>query len=166
MLDVGGGSGAYSIAFATANADLNADILDLEAVCPIAQKHIDAAGLSDRVKTRTCDLRKDPFGEGYDLVFVSAICHMLSPAENLDLLRKCHAALRTDGRVVVQDFILESDKTAPKSAALFALNMLVGTTAGSSYSGDEYAAWFEQAGFRETCHIRLPGPSGLIIGRK
>ena len=112
------------------------------------------------------DLRKDSFGEAYDLIFVSAICHMLNPSENLDLLRKCHTALRTNGRVVVQDFILEADKTAPKSAALFALNMLVGTPAGSSYSGEEYAAWFEQAGFHDTRHVRLRGPSSLIIGRK
>ena len=56
----------------------------------------------------------DRFGEGYDLVFVSAICHMLGPEENRDLLRRCHAALRPGGRIVIQDFILEPDKTAPK----------------------------------------------------
>ncbi len=166
MLDVGGGSGAYSIAFARANANLKADILDLEGVCAIARKHIELAGLSDRVKTRVGDLRGDPFSADYDLVFVSAICHMLSPAENLDLLRKCHSALRPGGRVVVQDFILEADKTAPKSAALFALNMLVGTAAGSSYSSEEYASWLGQAGFCDTRHVRLPGPSGLMIARK
>ncbi len=166
MLDVGGGSGAYSIAFAQANTRLRADILDLPTVCAIARKHIEQSGLSERVKTRAGDLRTDPLGEGYDLVLVSAICHMLSPAENLELLRKCCNALRAGGRVVVQDFILEADKTAPKSAALFALNMLVGTPAGSTYSAKEYASWLEQAGFRETRHIRLPGPSGLIIGEK
>lgn len=166
MLDVGGGSGAYSIAFARANASLHSEILDLPGVCPIAQRHIEKTGMTDRVKTRAGDLRRDSFGEGYDLVFVSAICHMLSPAENLVLLRKCHAALRANGRVVVQDFILEADKTAPKSAALFALNMLVGTAAGSSYSGEEYAAWLKQAGFHEVRHVRLPGPSGLMIGLK
>lgn len=166
MLDVGGGSGAYSIAFARANARLHADVLDLEGVCTIARKHIELAELGDRVKTRAGDLRTDPFGEGYDLVFISAICHMLDPAENLALLHKSHTALRPGGRVVVQDFLLEADKTAPKSAALFALNMLVGTVGGSSYSGEEYAAWLEQAGFREWHRVRLPGPSGLMIGRK
>ena len=166
MLDVGGGSGAYSIAFARANASLRSEILDLPGVCPIARRYIERAGVADRVTTGAGDLRRDSFGEGYDLVLVSAICHMLSSAENPDLLRKCHAALRANGRAVVQDFILEADKTAPKSAALFALNMLVGTVAGSSYSGDEYAAWLEQAGFHEVRHVRLPGPSGLMIGTK
>ena len=164
MLDVGGGSGAYSIAFAQANPALCADILDLTTVEPIARRHIEAARVADRVKVRAGDLRSDQLGEGYDLVFISAICHMLSPSENLDLLRRCHEALAGGGRVVIQDFNLEADKTAPRFAALFALNMLVGTQAGSSYSESEYAAWLGQAGFLDIRHMRLPGITGLMIG--
>jgi (2Fe-2S) ferredoxin/2-polyprenyl-3-methyl-5-hydroxy-6-metoxy-1,4-benzoquinol methylase len=164
MLDVGGGSGAYSIAFASANENLQVDLLDLATVIPIAQGHIKSAGLAGRIRTRPGDLRADKFGEGYDLVFVSAICHMLGPDENKDLLRRCFAALAPGGRVVIQDFILEPDKTVPKSAALFALNMLVGTQAGSTYTEAEYATWLEEAGFQEVRHVRLPGPSGLIVG--
>jgi (2Fe-2S) ferredoxin/predicted O-methyltransferase YrrM len=164
MLDVGGGSGAYSIAFALANSALRADILDLATVEPIARRHIQQAGVADRVKVRAGDLRCDSLGEGYDLVFVSAICHMLSSGENLDLLRRCRGALAPGGRIVIQDFILEPDKTAPRFAALFALNMLVGTSGGSSYSEPEYAAWLGEAGFREVRHARLPGITGLMIG--
>jgi (2Fe-2S) ferredoxin/predicted O-methyltransferase YrrM len=164
MLDVGGGSGAYSIAFAQANPALSADILDLATVEPIALRHIQAAGVGDRVKARAGDLTTGPLGEAYDLVFVSAICHMLSPEENLDLLRRSREALAPGGRIVIQDFILEADKTAPRFAALFALNMLVGTRAGSSYSEPEYSAWLGEAGFQEVRHNRLPGPTGLMIG--
>jgi (2Fe-2S) ferredoxin/SAM-dependent methyltransferase len=164
MLDVGGGSGAYSIAFAQANFALRADILDLATVEPIARRHIEKAGVAARVKVRAGDLRSDRLGDGYDLVFVSAICHMLSPGENLDLLRRCREALQPGGRIVIQDFVLEADKTAPRFAALFALNMLVGTRSGSSYSESEYAAWLGEAGFREVRHTRLPGITGLMIG--
>jgi (2Fe-2S) ferredoxin/predicted O-methyltransferase YrrM len=173
MLDVGGGSGAYSIAFARANSALRADILDLAAVEPIARRHILEAGVADRVQVRAGDLRSDRLvgpgarpGEGYDLVFLSAICHMLDPAENLDLLRRCREALAPGGRVVIQDFILEADKTAPRFAALFALNMLVGTRGGSSYSEPEYVAWLGEAGFREIRRARLPGITGLMIGSR
>jgi SAM-dependent methyltransferase len=164
MLDVGGGSGAYSIAFAQANSALRADILDLATVEPIARRHIQQAGVADRVRVRAGDLRSDSLGEGYDLVFLSAICHMLSPGENLDLLRRCREALAPGGRIVIQDFILEPDKTAPRFAALFALNMLVGTSGGSTYSEPEYAAWLGEAGFREIRHASLPGITGLMIG--
>ena len=115
---------------------------------------------------RCGDLRRDSFGTGYDLVFVSAICHMLSPDENRDLLRRSFAALAPHGRIVIQDFILEPEKTAPKSAALFALNMLTGTKSGSTYSQPEYSAWLEEAGFTHLQRLRIPGPAGLIVAER
>jgi len=166
MLDVGGGSGAYSIAFAKANPQLVADILDLAEVAPIAEGHIHDAGLDGRVRVRCADLRTARLGEDYNLVFVSAICHMLSPEENRDLFDRCFAALGPQGRIVVQDFILEPDKTSPKSAALFALNMLTGTRAGSSYSEPEYAAWLNDAGFRHIRRLRTPGPASLMVASR
>jgi (2Fe-2S) ferredoxin/2-polyprenyl-3-methyl-5-hydroxy-6-metoxy-1,4-benzoquinol methylase len=166
MLDVGGGSGAYSVAFAKAGKNLRSEILDLPAVLPIAQKHIEEAGLADRIHTRAGDLRQDPFGTGYHLVFVSAICHMLSADENRGLMRRCYQALAPPGRVAVQDFVLEPSRTAPRFAALFALNMLVGTRGGSTYSEDEYAAWLREAGFQDVRRIRLPGPTNLMVGTR
>lgn len=166
MLDIGGGSGAYSIAFAQANPELKAEVFDLADVTSIAQRHVDEAGLSDRVTTRVGDLHTDDFGNGYDLVLISAICHMNSPEENVDLLRKSFDALSSGGRVVIQDFILTPDKTAPVSAALFALNMLVGTRAGSSYSEPEYFDWLKQVGFKDAKMIRLPGTAALIIASR
>jgi len=166
MLDVGGGSGAYSIAFAQANEKLQVELLDLAEVLPIAQRHIAEAGLGARIKTRAGDLRSDVFGKGCDLILVSAICHMLGPEGNRDLLRRCHAALAPEGRVVISDFILDADKTGPKHAALFALNMLVGTREGSSYSEDEYVAWLREAGFRKVKRVRLPGPAHLMVGTR
>jgi SAM-dependent methyltransferase len=164
LLDVGGGSGAYSIAFAQAGQDLHAVVLDLQSVVPIAQKHIEEAGLAGRVTTRVGDLRKDDFGEGYDLILLSAICHMLGPEENLDLFRRCRRALAPGGRLVIRDFILDADKTAPPSAALFALNMLVGTENGSTYNEKEYRDWLASAGFGS---VDRPGSAGdLLIGTR
>lgn len=166
MLDVGGGSGAYSIAFAQANPELHADILDLDVVIALTRDYIEQAGLGDRIHTRAGDLRTDALGSGYDLVFISAICHMLNEAENEDLLRRAHTALSPNGRVVIQDFILDADRTTPRSAALFSLNMLVSTEAGSSYSEPEYAEWLKRAGFESVQRVRLPGPTGLMLGSR
>lgn len=166
MLDLGGGSGAYAIAFAQASPQLRADVLDRPAVLRIARRHIAAAGLTQRVRTLVGDLHQDSYGSGYDLVFVSAICHMLDPAENRAMLRKCRRALEPGGRVAIQDFILEPDKTAPRAGALFSLNMLVNTAGGAAYSETEYRSWLEGAGFQEVTRIHLPGPTGLMIGRR
>jgi predicted O-methyltransferase YrrM len=163
LLDVGGGSGAYSIAFAKANARLRAEVLDLPKVVPIAQRYIEEAGVADRITTRVGDLRRDTFGRDYNLIFLSAICHMLSPEENKDLFRRCYRALAPRGRIVIRDFFLEPGKTAPKWVVLFALNMLVGTQGGGCYTGEEYTAWLREAGCQE---VELLEPSSIIAGRR
>jgi predicted O-methyltransferase YrrM len=164
LLDLGGGSGAYSIVFAQANPNLKAEIFDLPDVLPIARGHIAEAGLTDRVTLRPGDMRKDDFGKGYDLVLLSAICHMYSPEENIDLLKKTFRAVAQGGRLVIQDFILDPDKTSPRQAALFALNMLVGTPAGGTYNEAEYSGWMRSVGFADIRRIDFPGPASLIVG--
>jgi (2Fe-2S) ferredoxin/predicted O-methyltransferase YrrM len=167
MLDLGGGSGAYSIAFVKAAPGLHSEIIDLPEVLPLAQDYVHQAGLDDRISTRAGDMLSVPLEAGkYDLVLLAAICHMFSPEENQRLFERAYAALAPKGRLVVSDFVLEADKTAPRFAALFALNMLVGTRAGSSYSEPEYDAWLKQAGFAQTKRIRMPGPANLMIGTK
>ncbi len=164
VLDVGGGSGAYSMAFVRANSGIWADVFDLPNVVPIARRYISEAGLSDHIDTRTGDMRTDELGNGYDLALLSAICHMNSPEENKNLLAKCYRALNSDGQIVIQDFIMNSDKTVPQSGALFAINMLVGTKGGSTYSEAEYARWLTEAGFSDVRKVPLPGPTALMVG--
>lgn len=110
--------------------------------------------------TRVGDLTKDEFGSDYDLILLSAICHMLSPKQNQDLFRRCYRALAAGGRIVIRDFILDPDKTAPRSAAVFAINMLVATRGGSTYTEGEYRRWLTGAGFQQVTRTE---PSGDLI---
>lgn len=165
ILDLGGGSGAYSIAFAKASPDLQCEILDVPEVVPLAAEYVNRAGVSAQVRLRAGDMLSDNLGSGYDLVLLNAICHMFSEEQNRDLFRRIRQALAPKGRLVVQDFILNPDKAGPVRAALFSLNMLVGTEGGSSYSESEYSQWMKAAGFSEVSRINLPGPTDLIVGR-
>jgi len=166
ILDLGGGSAAYSIAFACANPAVTAEVLDLADVIPLTREYIQTAGLAGRIQARVGDMLRDRLGDGFDLVLLSAICHMFSPEQNRSLFGRAHAALAPGGRLLVQDFILEPEKTAPRFAALFSLNMLVGTPSGSSYSEPEYAAWLADAGFHDLRRVRLPGPAGLLLATR
>jgi hypothetical protein len=85
---------------------------------------------------------------------------MLDPEQNLDLFRRCHRALAPGGRIVIRDFILEPDKTVPKWVALFAVNMLVGTKGGSTYTEAEYRSWLTGAGFQRFTRI---DPTGDLL---
>jgi cyclopropane fatty-acyl-phospholipid synthase-like methyltransferase len=164
ILDLGGGSGAYSIAFAKASPDAQCEILDLPEVVPLTAEYVRQAGVSAQVTLRAGDMLQDDFGSGYDLIMLNAICHMFSEEQNREIFRRAHQALAPNGRLVVQDFVLNPDKTGPQHAALFSLNMLVNTEAGASYSEPEYTHWMKAAGFTEVCRINLPGPSSLIVG--
>jgi len=166
LLDVGGGSGAYAIAFARAVPALRADVLDLATVVPIADRNVAEAGLSDRIHTRVGDLARDDLGQGYDLALLSAICHMLGPEEVQELLRRVRAALSPGGRVAIQDHVMAEDRTAPRAGAMFAVNMLVGTPRGGTYTEAEYRAWLLGAGFVEIRRIPMQGPNDLMVARR
>jgi (2Fe-2S) ferredoxin/predicted O-methyltransferase YrrM len=166
ILDLGGGSGAYSIAFAKASPAIEAVILDVPEVVGLTKDYIERAVVASQVKIRPGDMLTSPLDGDYDLVMLNAICHMFSPAQNRAVVKRAFGALAPGGRLVIQDFILNPDKTSPRQAALFAINMLVGTKEGSSYSEPEYAAWLREAGFAHVERVRLPGPSDLMIGRK
>jgi (2Fe-2S) ferredoxin/predicted O-methyltransferase YrrM len=164
VLDLGGGSGAYSIAFAKASPEVRCEILDVPEVLPLTAEYVSHAGVSAQVSLRAGDMCRDDFGSGYDIIMMNAICHMFSEEQNQDIFRRAHRALAPKGRLVVQDFILNPDKTGPQHAALFSLNMLVATDAGASYSEPEYTQWMKAADFTEVYRINLPGPGGLIVG--
>ena len=164
VLDLGGGSGVYSIAFAKASPDIRCEILDVPEVLPLTTEYVQKAGVSSQVKMRGGDMLQDDFGSGYDIIMLNAICHMFSEEQNRELFRRARRALAAKGRLVVQDFILNPEKTGPQQAALFSLNMLVNTDAGASYSEPEYIAWMKAANFADIQRISLPGPSSLIVG--
>jgi (2Fe-2S) ferredoxin/predicted O-methyltransferase YrrM len=165
ILDLGGGSGIYSITFAKASPAIRCDILDLPEVVPLTNEYIRQAGVESQVAARAGDMLRDEYGSGYDLVMLNAICHMFSEDQNRELFGRIRRALAPKGLVAVQDFILDPDKTGPQHAALFSLNMLVGTESGASYSEPEYFSWMRDAGFPEVTRIKMPGPSDMIVGR-
>src|SRR5208337_3313685 len=144
--------------------EIRCEILDIPEVVPLTTDYVSQAGVQAQVSVRSGDMLADDFGTGYDLIMLNAICHMFSEKQNRALFHRARQALAPGGRLAVQDFILTPDKTAPQQAALFSLNMLVGTDAGASYSETEYTHWMRDAGYTGVSRIKLAGPSDLIVG--
>ena len=166
LLDIGGGSGVFSMAFVRAREGIEATIFDLPNVVPLTRNYIEQAGLEDSIGTATGDYNTDNLGSGFDLVFLSAIIHSNSPAQNRALMQKCAAALNPQGQVVVQDFIMDDERTSPAFGTLFALNMLVGTEEGDTYTEAEVKTWMEEAGLSDTARQDTDFGTTLIIGKK
>jgi cyclopropane fatty-acyl-phospholipid synthase-like methyltransferase len=103
----------------------------------------------DRVRLVPGDFYKDELPGGHDLALVSAIIHQNSPEENVELFGKVLRALVPGGRMIIRDHVMEPSRTEPKDGAIFAVNMLVNTPGGSTYTFDEISNWLEEAGFTE-----------------
>jgi 3-hydroxy-5-methyl-1-naphthoate 3-O-methyltransferase len=144
---------------------VHCEILDVPEVVPLTTEYVNQAGVSSQVSVRAGDILQGEFGRGFDLILLNAICHMFSEDQNRDIFRRARQALAPNGRLVVQDFILNPEKTGPQHAALFSLNMLVGTESSAAYSEPECTQWMEAAGFAEVSRINLPGPSCLIVAQ-
>ncbi|HJW14216.1 MAG TPA: methyltransferase [Thermoanaerobaculia bacterium] len=147
LLDVGGGPGTYTAAFLRAAPELRATLFDLPLVVGIARERLSAAGLLDRVTLVAGDFEKDALPEGHDFAWLSAIIHQNGPAQNDALYARIRRALDPGGRLVIRDHVMEPGRTRPRAGALFAVNMLVGTKQGRTYTFDEIKAGLERAGF-------------------
>jgi len=165
FLDIGGGSGAYSIDFVKRNPDNHATIFDLPHIIPITKKYIKKEGLTKKIGFICGDYNTDSLGNGYDLAFLSAVIHINSFEQNQKLVKKCFEALNPGGMIVIQDHVMDDDRTSPFGGALFALNMLVATDKGDTYTENEIKEWLKKAGFYKVSRIETFNNS-MIIARK
>ncbi len=94
-------------------------------------------------------------------ILLSAIIHSNLPQENQSLFNKVSKSLNPGGRIVISDFIMNDDRVTPAFGAFFALNMLVNTPEGDTYTEQEVKEWITRAGMSF-----VEGKGGLMIGRK
>ena len=159
VLDIGGGSGAFSMEFINRKPELKATVFDLLNVIPITQKFIDKEGYTGRINTATGDYTFEELPKGFDMTFLSAIIHSNSLEVNQDLIHKCYRALNPNGKIIIQDWIMNNERTQPTSGAVFAINMLVGTEAGDCFTEKEVSDMLTNAGFKNIKRIEFE--SGL-----
>ena len=149
LLDVGGASGTWTIAFLRAVPDATAVLFDLPQVIPLARQRLTRAGLIDRVTLVSGDFYTDPLPGGADFAWLSAIVHQNSRPQNRDLYAKIHAALAAGGVLAIRDVVMDASHTQPAGGALFAVNMLVATKGGGTFTLDQFKQDLTSAGFSD-----------------
>ncbi len=147
LLDIGGASGTWTIAFLRAVPDATAVLFDLPAVIPLARARLTRAGLVDRVTLVPGDFTTDELPGGADFAWLSAIVHQNSRAQNRALYAKIRSALTPGGTLVMRDFVMDASRTQPPAGALFAVNMLVGTEGGGTFTFADFEEDLKSAGF-------------------
>lgn len=166
VLDVGGGSGVYAMAFVRARTGISAVVFDLPNVVPLTKMYVAQEGLAAEVSTVVGDYLSAPLGEGFDIVFMSAVIHSNAVDDNRLLFKKAAQALNPGGRLVVQDFLMNEERDGPLMPALFALNMLVGTPEGDTFTEHEVRSWMTEAGFGAIDRIETSFGTSLMVGQK
>lgn len=168
LLDIGGGPGTYAIAFCQSNPQLHAVVLDLPGTRPFAEQIIKNAGLEDRIHFQPGDYKHDNIAGGFDVIWISHILHAEGPQACRALIQKAAGALDPGGLLLVHDFFLNETMDGPLFPALFALNMLLGTELGQSYSERQVINMLENAGIADIRRETYSGPtqSGIMSGKK
>jgi len=165
-LDLGGGSGVWSAVWLELCRRSTGFQLDWPHVNAIGRDFVGRFGVGDRFKTIDGDFHTADLGVAkYDCMIYSHIAHQEAPADNIGMFRKCRKALKPGGALVVNDFILNDDRTGHPFAMIFAAQMLVATKGGATYRQSDYRSWLSEAGFTSVEIVPTPTPATLVIAK-
>jgi len=164
LLDIGGGSGTYTIAFLNHNPQLQAILFDLKEVIPMARERLSSEGLLDRVELIPGNFYSDDLPRGCDLALLSAIIHQNSRQQNLKLFVKAFRSVEPGGMLLIRDHIMDEQRIHPPAGALFAINMLVNTKGGDTYTFHEVAQDLKEAGFTDVRLLRSGERMDCVVG--
>lgn len=163
LLDVGGGSGTYTIAFLKRAPQMTATIFDRPEVVEMARRRLTEEGFSNRVDLVAGDYNIDEMPLTHDVALLSAVIHINSREGNRDLMGRICRALNPGGMILVRDYVMDESRTFPQEGAMFAVNMLVATTKGNSYTFSEIKEDLEAAGFHEVRMLRDGPDMGQLV---
>jgi 3-hydroxy-5-methyl-1-naphthoate 3-O-methyltransferase len=166
LLDVGGGSGIFSIETARAWPNLRATVMEIETVATAAQRYIDRSNVADRVSTHAVDMFRENWPSGHDAHFFSNIFHDWSDDTCRLLAGKSFAALPSGGTIMLHEMLMDDDGCGPLAAASFSMLMLLGTK-GRQYTFGELQSFLEGAGFSDAEAFQTgSGYYSLVTARK
>jgi 2-polyprenyl-3-methyl-5-hydroxy-6-metoxy-1,4-benzoquinol methylase len=166
VLDIAAGHGMFGVIIAQHNPKAEIVAVDWKPVLAVAEENARAAGVQSRYTTLAGDAFKVDFGTGYDVVLVPNFLHHFDHATCTTFLKKCHAALKPGGKVVVVEFVPNADRVSPPMAAAFSLTMLAGTPSGDAYTMAELEKQLSDAGFSNISSHALPTPETILLAQK
>jgi SAM-dependent methyltransferase len=162
LLDVGGGTGSWSLAALRRHDDLHATVLELPTVAKVARRRIEESDVAARADVVAGDAMTDDLPVGHDVVLVANVIHYFSPEQNRDLLGRIRSAADPAAELLLADFWTDATHTEPVIAALMAGEFATHLRHGDVYSIEEVRGWLADADWRFVDHTPLAGPISLI----
>jgi SAM-dependent methyltransferase len=167
LLDVGGASGTWTLAFLRARPAARATIFDLPDAIQQARDRFARTEFAERVAFASGDFYRDELPRGSDFAWVSAIIHQHGREDSRELFGKVFRALEPGGWIGIRDVVMEPCRTRPVFGAMFAINMLVATERGGTYTFSEIADDLAAAGFSNARQqVRADDMTSVVVARK
>jgi hypothetical protein len=167
VLDLAAGSGVWGVSLAEKSPRVRVTAVDWPGVLPITRRVAQRHGVADRFTFVPGDLAGADFGRGHQVATLGHILHSEGPERSRALLKKTFAALAPGGTIAIAEWLVNDARTGPPPGLIFAVNMLVNTDAGDTFSFAEIAGWLAEAGFADARTVEsLPCPSPLVLATK
>lgn len=165
LLDLGGGTGIYSIVLVQKYPNLRAIVLDRPEVLKIAAEFAAAHGVTDRLELIPGDMFASDLPPSCDAVLLSNILHDWDEPQCAQLVQRSAAALSPGGQLMIHDVFLNDALDGPLSIALYSAALFT-LTEGRAYSAAENRAWLTAAGLTPAAVRPTHIHCGLLAGRK
>lgn len=166
VLDVGSGSGIWGIALAQKSPRVRVTAVDWAGMIPTTKRITHKFGVGDRFNYVEGDMLEANFGSGYDIATLGHILHSEGEDRSRQLLAKIFRALKSGGTIAIAEWLVNDDRTKPLPSLMFAVQMVVNTEKGDTFSFNEIKKWLEGVGFKKVRKLEAPGPSPLILATK
>ncbi|MGB9476046.1 MAG: methyltransferase, partial [Candidatus Udaeobacter sp.] len=166
VLDLAAGSGIWGIALAQKSPRVRVTAVDWPGMIPTTKRITQTFGVSDRFNYIESDILSADFGSGYNVATLGHILHSEGEQRSRELLKKTFRALKSGGTIAIAEWLVNDDRTKPLPSLMFAVQMLVNTEKGDTFSFNEIKSWLEKAGFKKVRKLQAPGPSPLILATK
>jgi SAM-dependent methyltransferase len=165
VCDIGGATGQLCTILAARHPHLRCISYDLPVVAPIADKHVAAAGMADRVETASGDFFVDPLPAA-DVITMGLILHDWNLDRKMDLIRAAYDALPEGGAFIIIENLIDDARRENAFGLMMSLNMLIEFGDAFDFTGSDFAGWCREVGFREVEIVPLTGPSSAGIAYK
>jgi len=166
VLDLAAGSGIWGILLAQKSPRVRVTAVDWAGMIPTTKRITQKFDVGDRFRFIEGDLLEADFGNGYDIATLGHILHSEGAERSRQLLKKTFRALKPGGTIAIAEWLVNDQRTEPAPSLMFAVQMLVNTEKGDTFSFNEIKSWLEEAGFKKIRKLDAPGPSPLVLATK
>lgn len=162
VTDIGGALALLSRIVGGIHPHLTLNSFDLPPVGPLAQKYIDQAGMTDRIKVTAGDFFVDDLPKA-DVITMGNILHDWNLENKKILIKKAYDALPEGGALIAIENLIDDARRENLFGMLMSLNMLIEFGDAFDYTGQNFCDWCSEVGFKRFEIINLAGPACAAI---